>query len=94
MRSDVPVGACLSGGLDSSAIAALIEVPAGEPMQCFSLRYEGSRQDESHFASAAAAARGDRLALTWVEPTGDDMARKPWRASSGITTGRCGCGDA
>jgi asparagine synthase (glutamine-hydrolysing) len=82
MRSDVPVGACLSGGLDSSAIAALVEVPAGEPMQCFSLRYEGSRQDESHFAAAAAAARGDRLALTWVEPTGDDllgtMARIVW----------------
>ncbi|MSO95078.1 MAG: asparagine synthase (glutamine-hydrolyzing) [Thermoleophilia bacterium] len=71
MRSDVPVGACLSGGLDSSAIAALVEVPPGRPMQCFSLRYDGSRDDESRYA--AAAARDDRFSITWVRPAGDDL---------------------
>jgi asparagine synthase (glutamine-hydrolysing) len=73
MRSDVPVGACLSGGLDSSAIAALVDVPAGRPMHCFSLRYDGSRDDESRFAAAAAAAGGDRFELHWVRPEPGDL---------------------
>ncbi|MDX6511607.1 MAG: hypothetical protein QOE36_1111, partial [Gaiellaceae bacterium] len=68
MRSDVPVGACLSGGLDSSAIAAVVEIPDGRPMQCFSLRYDGGRFDESHYAATAAAARGDRIEMHWVRP--------------------------
>jgi asparagine synthase (glutamine-hydrolysing) len=70
MRSDVPVGACLSGGLDSSAIAALVDVPADRPMHCFSLRYEGWRDDESRFAARAA---GDRFVLHWVSPEPGDL---------------------
>jgi asparagine synthase (glutamine-hydrolysing) len=73
MRSDVPVGACLSGGLDSSAIAALLEVPDGRRMHCFSLRYDGSRDDESRFAAAAAAAGGERFELHWVRPEPGDL---------------------
>jgi asparagine synthase (glutamine-hydrolysing) len=73
MRSDVPVGACLSGGLDSGAIAALVDVPDGQRMQCFSLDYGGSRDDESRYAAAAAAARGGRLALHWVRPDPGDL---------------------
>jgi asparagine synthase (glutamine-hydrolysing) len=70
MRSDVPVGACLSGGLDSSAIAALVDVPADRPMHCFSLRWDGWRDDESRFAEAAA--RG-RFELHWVSPEPGDV---------------------
>jgi asparagine synthase (glutamine-hydrolysing) len=70
MRSDVPVGACLSGGLDSSAIAALVELPADRPMHCFSLRYEGWSDDESRFAARAA---GDRFVLHWVSPEPTDL---------------------
>ena len=73
MRSDVPVGACLSGGLDSSAIAALVEIPAAQPMQCFSLRYDDWADDESRFAAAAAAARDGRIALSWVRPESGDL---------------------
>ena len=70
MRSHVPVGACLSGGLDSSAIAALVEVPADRPMHCFSLRYDGSRDDESRFAAAVTR---DRFELHWVRPEPGDV---------------------
>ena len=72
MRSDVPVGACLSGGLDSSAIAALVDVPPERPMHCFSLRYDGWRDDESRFAEAAAE-RGGPFELHWVRPEPGDL---------------------
>ena len=68
MRSDVPVGACLSGGLDSSAIAALVETPDERPMQCFSLLYDGWVDDESEYSRAAAGARPGRFVVHWVRP--------------------------
>ena len=40
MRSDVPVGAWLSGGIDSSAIVALMRRHGSEPPQTFSLAFE------------------------------------------------------
>ncbi|MGZ4386423.1 MAG: asparagine synthase (glutamine-hydrolyzing) [Gaiellaceae bacterium] len=72
-RSDVPLGLCLSGGLDSGSIAALLEIPDGRPMHAFSLRYDGWPQDESRYASIAAAARPGCFVLHWVTPRADDL---------------------
>ncbi len=47
LRADVPVGAYLSGGLDSSAIAALICRYTGAPLRTFSLTFEDPEFDES-----------------------------------------------
>jgi asparagine synthase (glutamine-hydrolysing) len=45
MRSDVEVGACLSGGLDSSSIASVVATDYGEvPFKTFSIYYEGEGQ--------------------------------------------------
>lgn len=51
LRSDVPVGVCLSGGLDSSAIASVINADLGEKkLQTFSAVYgKGKQGDESEF---------------------------------------------
>jgi asparagine synthase (glutamine-hydrolysing) len=50
--SDVPLGAALSGGLDSSAIAALAKQVAGQAPTTFSIRFDDPRFDESRHARA------------------------------------------
>jgi asparagine synthase (glutamine-hydrolysing) len=81
MRSDVPVGVCLSGGLDSSSVARLASRNTGRPIDCFSLRYPGSALDESHYARLAAD-DASRYRLHWIEPDADDfmdtVARIVW----------------
>ena len=50
LRSDVPVGSCLSGGLDSSAIVALCAHKNGEGFNTFTAAYEDKLIDESVYA--------------------------------------------
>ncbi len=50
MRSDVPVGAYISGGLDSSAVASM----AGGDLMGFTGRFSGPDYDESYYARCLA----------------------------------------
>ncbi|MCU7925534.1 MAG: asparagine synthase (glutamine-hydrolyzing) [Candidatus Thiodiazotropha sp. (ex Dulcina madagascariensis)] len=49
LRSDVPVGAYLSGGLDSSVLTSLIKNFTDTPLRTFSIGFEDEEFDESGF---------------------------------------------
>ncbi len=59
LRSDVPVGAYLSGGIDSSGIAALAREHVGT-LQTFSLTFEDPEFDESAYQRRMAESLGVR----------------------------------
>jgi asparagine synthase (glutamine-hydrolysing) len=48
LRADIPVGAYLSGGLDSSILLSLIHHHSNTPLRSFSLTFEESSLNESH----------------------------------------------
>ena len=58
LMSDVPLGMFLSGGIDSSAIAALMARQLDRPLQTFSVAFEDRAFNELEYAHEVAAAIG------------------------------------
>ncbi len=54
MMSDVPLGVFLSGGLDSSAIAAIMQQCSGDPINTFSVGYDEAAYSELGYADTVA----------------------------------------
>ena len=58
LMADVPLGMFLSGGVDSSALAALMQRMVSQPVKTFSVGYDEARYSELGYAGQVAAAIG------------------------------------
>jgi asparagine synthase (glutamine-hydrolysing) len=81
MISDRPLGVFLSGGVDSSLIAASLARQTGQPLHTFAVRFAGASPDydESHYARAVADHIGSEHQVLEVaadaHQTLDDLAQ-------------------
>jgi len=86
LRADVPVGAYLSGGLDSSVITSLIRKHTDTPLRTFSLTFEDAEFDESGYQQELVRYLGTEH--TSMRCTRDDIAnafaRAIWHTESPV----------
>lgn len=67
LRSDVPIGAFLSGGVDSSTVVGLMSRYMDEPVKTFCIGFHDPRYDESPFALEASERFGTHHAMNRVD---------------------------
>ena len=97
LRSDVPLGAFLSGGVDSTIIVGLMQRLSDEPVRTFSIGFSEAEYDETRFAREVSERFGtihqefrvepdavhilDRLVWHYDEPFADSSAVPTWYVS-------------
>lgn len=94
LRSDVPYGVFLSGGIDSSTLSAIASKIVAKKLNTFSIGFEEQSHNESHHAKAVAKALGTshhEFIVSYKDAIGMvenffDVYDEPYSDTSGIPT--------
>ncbi len=97
MIADVPLGAFLSGGVDSSSVVAFMAEASSRPVQTCAIGFDSAAHDETRYAAEIAKrfaadhrvrivasddyAAADAVARMFDEPFADASALATWRVS-------------
>lgn len=97
MVADVPLGAFLSGGVDSSSVVAFMAEASSQPVQTCAIGFDDAAHDETRYAAEVANrfatrhrvrivasddyAAADAIARMFDEPFADPSALASWRVS-------------
>jgi asparagine synthase (glutamine-hydrolysing) len=81
MVSDVPVGAFLSGGVDSTAVVAMMQRASGQGIRCYTIGFDGDELPDDNqmdlpFARLVAARFGHDLQEVRIKPNVVDFAER------------------
>ena len=76
LMSDVPLGAFLSGGIDSTVTVGLMSEAMGEPVETFTIGFSEAKYDERRFAASAASRFGTRHHVRLGYPSDFAVVRK------------------
>ncbi|MFQ5648755.1 MAG: asparagine synthase (glutamine-hydrolyzing) [bacterium] len=76
LMSDVPLGAFLSGGIDSSSIVALMSRAMNRPVETFSIGFAESTYNESSYARTVANHFGTKHHEFILEPNALELTEK------------------